>query len=200
MTGALLTRSLRVIAIATLCSASSPEPAGGRLFRSVRVYAQRGIRPDVQFASTDVHSWVRTRDCPQPERHGWGRIGLARVANGAVINGTEFLRPFSVPPGSPRPRLAGTLNFAAPVIELPPLDSVGPIFAEFTAPFVLNGQVTGFAAHDLDGREPLFHVALVGQADVRYTFAATPEPRTLALLGTGLVGLVARARPKRRRV
>jgi hypothetical protein len=75
--------------------------------------------------------------------------------------------------------------------------------------------VTGFAADDLDGRTPLFTVALAGQGTASllfedvdlasgtwqapvttYTFAATPEPTSLVLLGTGIVALCARGRKK----
>jgi len=134
-------------------------------------------------------------------------------STGAVINGTEFLRPFGLRLESPQ--LAGTLRFDAPAVVLPSLEGV--VFGvTVTAPFVFNGVVTGFPRGDLDALVPLFQVALTGQGlanvsfarldglyvrpDVTYSFAATPEPTTLALLAMGFVGLVARARTKRRRV
>jgi hypothetical protein len=85
----------------------------------------------------------------------------------------------------------------------------------FTAPFVFNGRVTGFARDDLDGRTPLFDLTVVGQGtvglgfddfsnrlysvvDERFTFGATPEPAPLMLLGTGLFGWIARTWTRRR--
>jgi hypothetical protein len=76
--------------------------------------------------------------------------------------------------------------------------------------------VTGFAATDVDARVPLFHVDLMGQgtanvfalddkgvftqADLEYTFAATPEPATVGLLGFGFIVLVGRALQRMRPV
>jgi hypothetical protein len=108
--------------------------------------------------------------------------------------------------------LAGTFRFDAPTIALPPPQPGR--FAEglelrLDVPFAFNGQITGFAATDLDATMPLFHVDLSGQgtanvfaifdkgkftdADVEYTFAATPEPATVGLLGFGFIVLVGRA-------
>jgi PEP-CTERM motif-containing protein len=127
------------------------------------------------------------------------------LATGAVINGTEFVPPFGL--RADAPRLIGEFVFDAPTITV----------ADRSAPFVFNGVVSGFAADDLDGLAPLFRATLTGQgiaslgfedfdfngalsgSSVTYTFAAaTPEPSTLVLLGTGLVGLLQRARNRRR--
>jgi len=145
---------------------------------------------------------------------------LGVVPHGAVVNGTVFGTPGSSDFLNPL-GLAGSLRFDAASFVLPssqPFENPNA----FGAPFVFTGNVTGFAIADVDARTPLFNVDLVGQGTafidfesglqdgvfqepvVRYFFAAppaaTPEPMTLGLLASGLVGLIARARPRRRLV
>jgi hypothetical protein len=236
MSRKLLTRSLRVLTIAILCWVSSV----ASIWADSIVVTSGQFRTDVneatgfQFFGADgfvlggIFPLLPTTPrlvCPTLAGCAPGTtVNMSTVAGGesaetpftlgeltgAIINGTEFLRPFSA--SGAGPRLAGTLRFDAPTIAV----------ADRFAPFVFNGVVSAFARDDVDARAPLFQVALTGQGTARlsfedfdnnadlsgsfvtYTFAAapaaTPEPTTLVLFGTAVAGLVQRARRKRPRV
>ena len=232
MSWKLLTRSLRVLTIAILCWVSSV----ASLWADSIVVTSGQFRTDVneatffQFFGADgfvlggIFPLLPTTPrlvCPTLAGCAPGTtVNMSTVAGGestetpftlglttgAIINGTEFVRPFGT--AGDTPRLAGTLRFDAPTIAV----------ADRFAPFVFNGVVSGFAHSDVDARAPLFQVALTGQGTARlsfedfdnnadlsgsfvtYTFAAapaaTPEPTTLVLFGTAVAGLVQRTRKK----
>jgi PEP-CTERM motif len=239
MSGVLLSRSLRVFAIATLCWVGSVASlrADSIVVTSGRLTIPVDEATGFQFFGADgfvlggifplLPTWPRLV-CPTVAGCAPGTIvNMSTVAGGdspetpftlglstgAVVNGTQFVRPFGLPgEAAGLVGLAGTLHFDAPTIAV----------TDRFAPFVFNGVVSGFAHDDVDARVPLFQVALTGQGTatlsfedfdnngalsgsfVRYTFAAapaaTPEPTTLVLFGTAVAGLVQRARRKRPRV
>ena len=143
------------------------------------------------------------------------------TAFSATVNGTQFAAGTFNGSFVANVGLAGSFRFDTPPFVLPSSGVVPPGQpSPFTAPFVFNGHVTGFRMSDADARTPLFDVTLTGHGTgfsdfeqersgvftsdtFRFTFEATPpavpEPATLALFGTGLFGLIARTRPKRRR-
>jgi len=116
--------------------------------------------------------------------------------------------------------LSGTLQFDAPDVVLPGATDAA-VRIGVSAPFVLSGQVAGFARGAAAGSAPVFQLLLLGSGtatlhlmrstdgvyrfpEVTYevTSAATPEPVVFILLATGLVSLptcMRRSRAFRRR-
>jgi PEP-CTERM motif-containing protein len=240
MTAGVLTSTLRVVALTIVCSAS----AVPRLWADPVTVTSGAFNLEFSdgifwgFHGTDGFALLQNLACacdrfiqvpinPQlvVARSTPGTaVNLSAVAGGespstrfplgaatGIVNGTEYSSPVA---------LAGTFRFDAPTIVLPPPQPSrfgNGLELRLDVPFAFNGQVTGFAATDLDATMPLFHVDLVGQGtanfiasfdegkffgppDVEFTFAATPEPATVGLLGFGLVGLVGRARRRMRPV
>jgi hypothetical protein len=231
---AFVTRSRRILAIATLCWASSAasvradtivitsgqfvinvnEPSFYQLF-GTDGFVLGGIFPllvtNPRLTCPTVTGCAPSTVVNMSTVAGGSPTPFLGLATGAVINGTVVVPPFGLPADAPH--LIGQFLFDAPTITE----------ADRFAPFVFNGVVSAFAPEDVDGPgfSPLLRATLTGQgtaslgfedfdfngalsgSSVTYTFgaapAATPEPSTLVMLGTGVACLVQRARRNRRR-
>ncbi len=139
-----------------------------------------------------------------------GNLGQAQIA---VVNGTTYATQSNFETWL---QLNGQLSFHGSnvvVPALPPDPEVRTVF--LTAPFVFDGQVAGFPS---GGGSQLFQIGLVGRGtaslrlvneaglwrfpEVSYVFedqAPIPEPMTLLLVGSGVAGVLVRARTSRRR-
>jgi hypothetical protein len=110
-------------------------------------------------------------------------------------------------------QLTGSLNFVSSPITIP--DMAGGIF-QVTLPFTFSGELTGDARQQ-NVVNPIFTVTLSGQglatftffaqgftnpvyrlSSIEYQFEPVPEPATVLLLSSGVVGLIAAGRRRRK--
>jgi hypothetical protein len=247
MTRAFLIESIRMLAIVAVCSTSvvprlwaEPIPVtsgrftvghdnptyfefygpDGFVLRGIFLHTisspqdtcRLGCRPGTAVSMSAVAGGERWLS-PMPSESLLPQFTLG-WSTGAIIDGTEVVPVGGLAVDSPW--MTGTFRFDAPTVVVESLEEHNP--GNRIVPFVFSGQVRGFARDDLDGRIPLFDLALVGQGTAvlqfegydfangtweevvaEYTFAPVPEPTTLMLLGSGVIGIAGREWRRRRR-
>jgi PEP-CTERM motif len=111
--------------------------------------------------------------------------------------------------------LSGSLNFFSSPVTIP---NTGGDF-QVTLPFTFSGELTGNALFQPDVVNPVFTVTMAGQglatfiffdithgspnplyrlSSIEYQFEPIPEPTTMLLLSSGLAGLIAAGRRRRK--
>ena len=137
------------------------------------------------------------------------------LGQGAVVGGVTYAQTDQFATWL---RLSGQFTFDAGTVTLPPVGAEGDRVARVSAPFVFSGTVSGVPRRSGPEVPPLFDVELGGRGtatlsvidvgdglwhfpEISYAFenpSPVPEPGSLLLLGSGVAGLLAAVRRKRR--
>ena len=148
--------------------------------------------------------------CHVPECHPGTTVNLEAHWDGLDVPGTATINGTSVRVGSLDPTFGGIIADFRGTLTIPPVFTGGAV----SAPFTFTGLFQYPDTPTTNQRFPLFgsgtatitfapYQAFPGalrMTDVRYEFsevAATPEPASMLLIGTGLAGVLAARRRRR---